>query len=100
MLESIFQQNAAGETVMSLSNLLISLGVSVVLGLLISAIFLLTTKDKIPSQGFALTLVILPAVITIMILLVGSSRARPFSLAGVFSIIRFRSAPGSPKDIT
>jgi hypothetical protein len=32
-------------------------------------------------------------------LLIGSNIARAFSLAGAFSIIRFRSAPGDPKDI-
>jgi hypothetical protein len=42
----------------------------------------------------------LPAVITVIILLVGNNVARAFSLAGAFSIIRFRSAPGDPKDIT
>ena len=29
----------------------------------------------------------------------GNSVARAFSLAGAFSLIRFRSAPGDPKDI-
>jgi hypothetical protein len=46
------------------------------------------------------TLVALPAAITVIILLVGNNVARAFSLAGAFSIIRFRSAPGDPKDIT
>jgi uncharacterized membrane protein YhiD involved in acid resistance len=40
-----------------------------------------------------------PTVIAIIILLIGSNVARAFSLAGAFSIIRFRSAPGDPKDI-
>ncbi len=41
----------------------------------------------------------LPVIISIIILLVGNNVARAFSLAGAFSIIRFRSAPGDPKDI-
>lgn len=40
-----------------------------------------------------------PCVVAIIILLIGSNIARAFSLAGAFSIIRFRSAPGDPKDI-
>jgi predicted amino acid-binding ACT domain protein len=51
------------------------------------------------SQNFALTMILLPSVIAIIILLIGSDIARAFSLAGAFSIIRFRSAPGEPKDI-
>ena len=42
---------------------------------------------------------VLPAIVAIIILLIGSNVARAFSLAGAFSIIRFRSAPGDPKDI-
>lgn len=46
-----------------------------------------------------MTLIMIPTVIAIIILLIGSNVARAFSLAGAFSIIRFRSAPGDPKDI-
>lgn len=52
------------------------------------------------SQNFVLTIIMVPAIIAIIILLVGSNIARAFSLAGAFTIIRFRSAPGDPKDIT
>ena len=41
----------------------------------------------------------LPAIISVLILLIGSNVARAFSLAGAFSLIRYRSAPGDPKDI-
>ena len=55
-------------------------------------------KDRFGSN-FSVTLVMLPVIIAIIILLVGNNVARAFSLAGAFSIIRFRSAPGDPKDI-
>ncbi len=51
------------------------------------------------SQSYALTLVLVPSVISVIILLVGNNIAWAFSLAGVFSIIRFRSAAADPKDI-
>lgn len=51
------------------------------------------------SQNFSLTLILIPTVIAVIILLIGSNIARAFSLAGAFSIIKFRSAPGDPKDI-
>lgn len=98
MFDSIFTQ--AAETAITLPNLLIALVSALLLGLLMSLVYMKTHKDKAPSQSFALTLVMLPAVITIIILLVGNNVARAFSLAGAFSIIRFRSAPGDPKDIT
>lgn len=101
MFESIFSENAAAsETIFTLEGLLIALGTSLLLGLLNSVVYIKTNKSKTPSQSFALTLIILPAVVTVIILLVGNSVARAFSLAGAFSIIRFRSAPGDAKDIT
>lgn len=99
MFESIFT-TTADDTAITFISLLIALGVSFVLGLLISFVYMKTHKSKVPSQSFAITLVILPAIVTVIILLVGSNVARAFSLAGAFSIIRFRSAPGDPKDIT
>lgn len=51
------------------------------------------------SRSFAITLLFLPAVVSMIILLIGANLARAFSLAGAFSIIRFRSEPGEPRDI-
>ncbi len=99
MFDSIFT-TADAETVLSLPGMLIALGVAFVLGLAISLVYMKTHRTHNPSQSFALTLVILPVVISVIILLVGNNVARAFSLAGAFSIIRFRSAPGDPKDIT
>jgi hypothetical protein len=75
------------------------MGVSFALGLLISLTYIKTCSMRGYSQNFSLTLILVPTVIAIIILLIGSNVARAFSLAGAFSIIRFRSAPGDPKDI-
>jgi hypothetical protein len=99
MFDSIFTTTDA-ETVLSLPGMLIALGVAFVLGMAVSLVYMKTQKNRQPSESFALTLVILPVVISVIILLVGNNVARAFSLAGAFSIIRFRSAPGNPKDIT
>lgn len=99
MFESIFNTLTSDQN-FTVINMLISLCVSLVLGLLISFVYMKTHKTKTLSQSFSLTLVVLPAVITVIILLVGNSVARAFSLAGAFSIIRFRSVPGDPKEIT
>lgn len=100
MFESIFSSSATSDVVITSAKLLAALGTSLVLGLMISLVYMHTQKSKIPSQSFSLTLVMLPIVVTVIILLVGSNVARAFSLAGAFAIIRFRSAPGDAKDIT
>lgn len=78
----------------------VTIAITVLLGLVISFTYKLTTDKAEYSPNFFLTLILIPAVIAIIILLIGSNVARAFSLAGAFSIIRFRSAPGNPKDIT
>lgn len=67
--------------------------------MIISIIYIIGSKNKRYSTNFAITLVILPAVVTIVIMLVGSNVARAFSLAGTFALVRFRSVPGDSKDI-
>lgn len=74
--------------------------VSFVLGGIISFTYMKTSSKGGYSQNFSLTLIIIPTVIAIIVLLIGSNVARAFSLAGTFSIIKFRSAPGDPKDIS
>lgn len=98
MLDFLFQTTADAE--LSVGTAVLTIATALLLGLMISATYMKTYKKGIHSQGFVLTLIMIPAIIAIIILLVGSNVARAFSLAGAFSIIRFRSAPGDPKDIT
>ncbi|QGG58358.1 DUF4956 domain-containing protein [Paenibacillus sp. FSL W8-1187] len=98
MIESIFGTAAAGESALTLGHALLTLGVAIGLGLLISLTYMRTQPAYSPS--FTLTMIVLPTIVAIIILLIGSNIARAFSLAGAFSIIRFRSAPGDAKDIS
>jgi len=99
MLESIFT-TTTDVTTITTANALLTIVISLILGTIISVTYMKTSSKGGYSQNFALTLVLIPAVVAIIILLIGSNIARAFSLAGAFSIIRFRSAPGDPKDIT
>ena len=98
MLETIIT-STNGES-FTLLNALIIITSSIVLGLIISFAYMRTHKREGYSPSFTVTLIMLPVIISIIILLVDNNVARAFSLAGAFSIIRFRSAPGDPKDIT
>ncbi len=98
MLESLFTTTGASET-LTIGKILIVLASSLVLGLFISLVYIYTHKKEGYSPSFTITLIMLPAIISIIILMIGNNVARAFSLAGAFSLIRFRSAPGDPKDI-
>lgn len=97
-IDSIFTSSEVAET-LTLSGTLIIILAALVIGVFISLIYMLTNKDKY-SSSFVITLIMLPAIIATIILLIGSNVARAFSLAGAFSLIRFRSTPGDAKDIS
>lgn len=58
-----------------------------------------THKKSGWQQSLLITFIMLPSVIAIIIMLIGTNAASALSLAGAFSLVRFRSAPGDPKDI-
>lgn len=69
------------------------------LGGIIAFTYRRTQDEAIYQKNLAVTLFMLPIILSVIILFVGSNIARAFSLAGTLSIIRFRSAPGDAKDI-
>lgn len=52
------------------------------------------------SKSFAVTLATLPAIVSVVILMVSGSIGAGVAVAGTFSLVRFRSAPGSAREIT
>lgn len=74
--------------------------VAVVIGLVIAFVYTLISKKDGYNKSFIVGLALLPAIVAAVILLVGSNVARAFSMAGAFALVRFRSAPGSAKDIS
>lgn len=96
MIESIFA-SATTSSELTLTHALLTIFISIAVGAIISFTYMKTQVGY--TQNFALTMIVLPVIVAIIILLIGNNIARAFSLAGAFSIIRFRSAPGDPKDI-
>jgi hypothetical protein len=84
----------------SLPAILTNLALSFILGLFIALIYRKTHSGLSYSQSFVFTLVILTVSGAVLIMIVGNSLARAFSLFGAFSIIRFRTAVKDVKDIT
>ena len=84
---------------------LITLGVDALRLLLAFALglFIVTiyqwTHTKVPQKSFADTLIILCMLISVVMVIIGDSIARAFSLVGALSIIRFRTAVQDPRDI-
>nr|MCR4719655.1 DUF4956 domain-containing protein [Bacillota bacterium] len=82
----------------TVASAVITMIAAVVFGLAIGFTYYKTQEENF-QRNMAVTLMMLPVILSVIILFVGSNIARAFSLAGTLSIIRFRSAPGDPKDI-
>ncbi|UWG98980.1 DUF4956 domain-containing protein [Dehalobacter sp. DCM] len=97
MLDFLFA-NAESSTLTLGTTIMVILS-ALVLGLGISLVYIQTHKKEEYSASFTIALIMLPAIIAMIILLVDNNVARAFSLAGAFSLIRFRSAAADSKDI-
>lgn len=83
-------------TQITLSAFLICTAVSLVLGVATALVSMFRSKC---TQSFAITLAILPAVVQIVIMLVNGNVGAGVAVAGAFSLVRFRSAPGTAREI-
>lgn len=73
-------------------------GAALVIGFLISLIYIVTHRKEGYSQSYVLTMIMLPTIVSLILLLINTT-AGALSLAGAFTLVRFRSVPGDPKDI-
>lgn len=83
-------------TVIPVYQFLLCVVVSLLLGTVLAAAY--TYKSKY-NAGFVRTLAILPAVVCIVIMMVNGNVGTGVAVAGAFSLARFRSVPGSAKEI-
>lgn len=100
MFESIFVELGTEAIGMDIGATILCALVAVVLGIIISISYKVVTKGRNCSSSFILSLTVLPIIVTVVIMLVGNNVARAFSMAGAFTLVRFRSTPGDSKDIT
>ena len=76
---------------------LIVTGVALVLGLVSSLVYRFKSYC---SKSFAVTLTIIPAIVAMLIMMVnGLATGAGIAVLGVFSLVRFRSQPGSSREI-
>lgn len=86
-------------THLALKQLIICVFSSLIIGFIISLVYMITHRKEGYIGSYVLTMIMLPATITLIILVIGDSTAAALGLLGAFSLVRFRSAPGDPKDI-
>ena len=75
---------------LTVSSMLITMLFAILIGVIIAGGYMLVNRRDGYSSYFVTALLVLPAVIAIIIMMIGSNIARAFSLGGVFALIRFR----------
>jgi len=98
MLENLFKGlfDTDLTTVISVTDFLLCLGGSLVLGLVMAFAYMYRTRY---TKSFVVTLALLPAVVCIVIMMVNGNVGAGVAVAGAFSLVRFRSVPGTAKEI-
>lgn len=81
-------------TVMQFS---IAIVVSMMLGFLVSLFYMYKNTH---TKSLALTLVLIPAIESVVIMMVNGNLGAGIAVAGSFSLIRFRSVKGSARELT
>lgn len=99
MLDSIFQGLFDTEmtSIISVTDFLLCMGFSLVIGLILAFGYMFRSHY---TKSFVMTLALLPAVVCVVIMMVNGNVGTGVAVAGAFSLVRFRSVPGTAKEIT
>lgn len=95
MLKSILTTTSAGD--ITLQSMMICTIVSIILGLLVSLVYMYKSKY---TKNFVMTLALLPALVQIVIMMVNGNLGAGVAVMGAFGLVRFRSAPGTSREIS
>lgn len=95
---SIFKGLFDGDLAITVNvwDFLLCLGVSLLLGLVMAAAYTVRARY---TKSFLITLSILPAIVCVVIMMVNGNIGAGVAVAGAFSLVRFRSVPGSAGEI-
>lgn len=80
----------------SVSDFLLCIIVSLVIGLLFACVY--TYRNRY-TKSFLITLALLPTIVCVVIMMVNGNVGTGVAVAGAFSLVRFRSVPGTAKEI-
>lgn len=95
IFSSIFSSGTT-TTAVSPITVLICIGAALAIGIFLALVY--TYRSRY-TQSFVITLAMLPAVVSMVILLVNGNVGAGVAVAGTFGLVRFRSVPGTAKEI-
>jgi uncharacterized membrane protein len=98
IMHNIFQGifDSSTQVVIEPLNFLLCIAISLIIGGFLA--FVYTYKARY-TQSFVMTLILLPAIVCVVIMMVNGNVGAGVAVAGAFSLVRFRSVPGTAKEI-
>lgn len=84
-------------SVITVTEFLLCVGGSLIIGLVLALGHMYRSRY---TKSFIVTLALLPAVVCVVIMMVNGNVGAGVAVAGAFSLVRFRSVPGTAKEIT
>ncbi len=94
LFEGIFDTSLTN--VIKPGDLLLCLGCALLCGIILTLCYCFRSRC---TRSFAATLALLPAVVCVVILMVNGNVGAGVAVAGAFSLVRFRSVPGTAREI-
>ena len=94
MFKGLF--DSATAYTISIENFLLCVGVSLVIGLLLSLCYRFRSRC---TKSFAAAIALLPAIVCVVIMMVNGNIGAGVAVAGAFGLVRFRSLPGTAREI-
>ena len=96
MLNSLYH-TLMGNTTVSYTGFLLPVAAALFLGLIFAMAYMYRSRR---SRSLIATMAVLPAVVCVIIMAVNGNIGAGVAVAGAFGLVRFRSAPGTAKEIT
>lgn len=94
LFRGIFDTNTTNAV--SVPQFLLCMGASIVIGIFLALAYRFKTRS---TQSFLATLALLPAIVCVIIMMVNGNVGAGVAVAGAFSLVRFRSVPGTAREI-
>ena len=83
-------------SVISVKDFILCVSISLLIGIIMALGYMFRTRY---TKSFVVTLALLPAVVCVVIMMVNGNVGTGVAVAGAFSLVRFRSVPGTAKEI-
>lgn len=98
MLNSLFTGifDTSTASTIAVGDFLLCILVSLIIGLFLAFVYAYKSRY---TKSFVVTLALLPAVVCVVIMMVNGNVGAGVAVAGAFSLVRFRSVPGTARDI-